>query len=286
MTKEKDALDAQRYAWLRDHSGLDLRTLLRVPELTSLESFIDANLSAEQRACPECGEIKSIALFYRDKRGRVLAKCKACQTDATKKWRESRKAGLDTSRKSVGHLPRGEVTRDMVAALLHYDPTTGQFSAKKQRGRIAQAARVGTVSPKGYLRISVYGTIYTAHRLAWLLSYGTWPEQVINHKNGNKLDNRICNLEDIAHEENTRHAHRTGLIRLPGHKTTVKLTPERALEIRASALPKSTLAAQYGVSAATIEDIRAGRTWKNAEHLAAGGVVMTDGTLASGKRRT
>lgn len=40
-----------------------------------------------------------------------------------------------------------------------------------------------------------------AHKLVWEVWFGT-KQNIINHKNGNKLDNRINNLENISNQEN------------------------------------------------------------------------------------
>ena len=41
-----------------------------------------------------------------------------------------------------------------------------------------------------------------AHRLAWLFHYGEWPENHIDHINGDRSDNRICNLREATVKQN------------------------------------------------------------------------------------
>lgn len=54
-----------------------------------------------------------------------------------------------------------------------------------------------------------------AHRLAWLIVTGCWPTHEIDHINGSKADNRLCNLRAATPEQNKRNTHHrnnTGLI--------------------------------------------------------------------------
>jgi hypothetical protein len=56
----------------------------------------------------------------------------------------------------------------------------------------------------GYQKIKVNGNIYLAHRLAWLLHYGVWPENEIDHINNVRDDNRIENLREATRSQNGR----------------------------------------------------------------------------------
>ena len=58
------------------------------------------------------------------------------------------------------------------------------------------------------LRGSILGKNYVAHRVAWAIYYGAWPEGEIDHINGDPSDNRIVNLRDVSHAENTRNVRR------------------------------------------------------------------------------
>lgn len=94
----------------------------------------------------------------------------------------------------------------------HYDPETGVFTRKVRMGRTSIGSFAGTKNREGYLAIHVGHKKYLAHRLAWLCVTGNWPKQYIDHKNGIKHDNRICNLQDVSRSVNGRNTqkHREG----------------------------------------------------------------------------
>ena len=95
-----------------------------------------------------------------------------------------------------------DVSRDEVSALLNYDPQTGLFTHKVNGHKRKAGAATGRLDNKGYVRIRLLGYEFKAHRLAWLLTYGTWPAAEIDHINGCPSDNRIINLRDVSVAEN------------------------------------------------------------------------------------
>lgn len=72
----------------------------------------------------------------------------------------------------------------------------------------------------GYKAIQTYNHTYYIHRLvaqAFLPNPSNKP--CVNHKDGNKKNNCVDNLEWVTHSENNRHAYRTGL-KFPNKKTS------------------------------------------------------------------
>ncbi len=82
---------------------------------------------------------------------------------------------------------------------LRYEPDTGKFYwIKKPSSRISVGSEAGSIGGKGYRQIGFNGRNYAAHRLAWRLMTGEWPELEVDHINGAKGDNRWDNLRQVS----------------------------------------------------------------------------------------
>lgn len=128
-----------------------------------------------------------------------------------------------------------DITAEMARQLLNYDPDTGElrwkcrplsmFKAGEWRdARWSQAKWntryageiAGRINDGGYPLVNMKSyRPYRAHRLIWLMVHGRWPSGEIDHINGIRHDNRLCNLREGTRAENHQNLkarHERGLL--------------------------------------------------------------------------
>ena len=137
---------------------------------------------------------------------------------------------------------------------------------------------IGAVGSGRYYKISMLdqhsGIIrhIQIHRLLWLWFKGDIPkDREVNHIDGNRLNNRLKNLELLSHIDNTKHAHKLGLVPyfLGSKNGQSKLTEVIVSKLRKRYKRKpfnmAEIAKEYSVSKNVISLALRGKTWKQVD---------------------
>jgi hypothetical protein len=113
-----------------------------------------------------------------------------------------------TSEKDSPMTPQPLPTPEELRQLLRYEPETGKLFWRERprdffgsahacnawNARYAMKEALCALNNHGYLKGKVFYRTVSAHRAAWAIHYGQWPDLVIDHINGIPTDNRIENL--------------------------------------------------------------------------------------------
>ena len=133
---------------------------------------------------------------------------------------------------------------------------------------------------KGYLYVNLYnngkGRQCTVHRLVAIAFLGPSDGLHVNHKDLNKTNNRLENLEWVTRSENAQHAMRAGryqLIHANGRslarsnpRKAKKLTVTQVEEIKrlstSQTLRQKDIALMFGITQAVVSKIHLGKIWR------------------------
>ena len=111
------------------------------------------------------------------------------------------------------------LTQQRLKEVLNYDKETGYFTRLVKSGpSVKVGERAGykhtDKNGKSYIRISVDGKKYAAHRLVFLYVDGKFPDDQVDHKNGCGIDNWWTNLKQATNADNGKNQ------KLPKDNTT------------------------------------------------------------------
>lgn len=127
-------------------------------------------------------------------------------------------------------MKKNELTQKKLKELLHYDSETGVFMwlerplsmfshckfPERQRNTWNTKNSKNPAGSKHKCKNTYYRLIdisldrkrksYSAHRLAFLYTNGEFPKYVVDHIDGNGLNNSWSNLRDVSHQDNTKNS--------------------------------------------------------------------------------
>ena len=93
-----------------------------------------------------------------------------------------------------------EISSEYLNEIFRYDEATGHLIHK----RVQRGIQTGKVAGNNntYINVKINGRLYRSHRVIWCMVHGVWPEDIMDHINGDKHDNRLSNLREANRRQN------------------------------------------------------------------------------------
>lgn len=131
----------------------------------------------------------------------------------------------------------------------------------------------GAINKDGYKFTTIsFGTrkaTFSFHQMVWVFFNNEVPNKMqINHINGNKIDNRLANLEICTAKENMAHADKMGLRADFRGESSVfaKLNEKQVIQIRklsSSGASQREIAKTFAIAQTTVSSIVKRKIWKH-----------------------
>src|SRR5262245_59454121 len=128
---------------------------------------------------------------------------------------------------------------------------------------------------RGYLHVNLYRDGRAKNKLVHRLVLASFAGPIrlgweVNHKDGDKTNNELSNLEQMTGEQNREHARAQGLFkpRLGEDNKSSKLTEAQVREIRRlrkERMPVQEIAWRFRVSQGAVYSILKRKTWRHVE---------------------
>ncbi len=100
------------------------------------------------------------------------------------------------------------ITQDRLREVSHYNQSTGIFTRLVATSNACKVGdTMGSLSTDGYVEFHVDSKLYLAHRLAFLYVNGYMPENIVDHKDGNKSNNVWTNIRhatQVCNQQNQK----------------------------------------------------------------------------------
>jgi hypothetical protein len=216
----------------------------------------------QEKKCCRCHVVKSVQEFYKKSASKdgYRPECRACRF--------------------VPRAALAEAQSDFPNEEWRAVPGYEGYFAVSNLGRLKRVKSGRSTYPNriltgrtvfGYTRVKlskqgVKKEIYVHQLVARAFLPAIEGKPFINHKDGNKLNNRVENLEWVNTQENNQHAYDVGLKRRGETHHQSKLSAEEVRQIKirlANGEKVSELAADFNVCHATVWQIQKGNNWKH-----------------------
>ena len=97
------------------------------------------------------------------------------------------------------------LNQDYLRKAYWYNPITGEMISRRTN------KPTGWVED-GYRHITIKNKDYRVHRLIWMYLHDRWPIEMIDHINGNKLDNSLANLREVTAKQNAENKNKINAV--------------------------------------------------------------------------